>query len=221
MRAMATNYVLVDFENVQPDSLEALASGAYRVKVFVGAQQAKGRVSFEFSESMQKLGTHAEYVRIARSGPNAVDMHVAYYIGRLLEKESHAAVFVISRDTDFDPLMEYLQARGSNCRRVRSIAELAKFVPRPSTIAPKSASRAAPPSAAKKAQSDRLAPIIKHLHSLRGKPSTRKSLSTTIGSYFKQHGGALAEKVVEQLIDELIRLKYVSQSGSKVSYHLS
>lgn len=218
---MATNYVLVDFENVQPDSLEALASGSFRVKVFVGAQQAKGRVSFEFSESMQKLGSHAEYVRIARSGPNAVDMHIAYYVGRLLEKEPHATLFIISRDTDFDPLMEYLQARGGNCKRVRSIAELSKHAPRVPVAAPKSASRAAPPSPAKKAQSDRLAPIIKHVHSLRGKPSTRKALATTIGSYFKQHGGALGDKVVEQLIDELIRLKYVSQSGAKVSYHLN
>lgn len=218
---MRTHYVLVDFENVQPESLEALATGAFRVKVFVGAQQARGRVSFEFSESMQKLGSHAEYVRIARSGPNAVDMHIAYFVGRLLEKEPHAALFIISRDTDFDPLVEFLQARGHSCRRVRSVAELTKLVPRNPVIAPKSASRAAPPSPAKKAQSDRLAPIIKHLHSLRGKPSTRKTLSSTIGGYFKHHGGALADKVVEQLIDELIRLKYVSQSGAKVAYHLS
>jgi hypothetical protein len=117
--------------------------------------------------------------------------------------------------------MEYLQARGGNCKRVRSIAELSKFAPRAPAAAPKSASRAAPPSPAKKAQSDRLAPIIKHLHSLRGKPSTRKALATTISSYFKQHGGALGDKVVEQLIDELIRLKYVSQTGAKVNHHLS
>ena len=177
-------------------------------------------MSFEFSESMQKLGSHGEYVRIARSGPNAVDMHIAYYVGRLLEKEPHASLFIISRDTDFDPLMEYLQANRCNCRRVKSIAELIKHMPK-AAAAPKSASRSPPPSPAKKAQSDRLAPIIKHLHSLRGKPSTRKALVTTIASYFKQHGGALGDKVVEQLIDELIRLKYVSQSGSKVSYHLN
>jgi hypothetical protein len=218
---MGTNYVLVDFENVQPDSLDTLSNGAFKIKVFVGAQQAKGRVSFEFSESMQKLGAHAEYVRIARSGNNAVDMHIAYYVGRLLEKEPHAAVYIISRDTDFDPLMEYLEGKGANCKRVRSIAELNKFAPRAPAAAPKSASRAAPPSPAKKAQSDRLAPIIKHLHSLRGKPNTRKTLVTTIGSYFQQHGGALGDKIVEQLIDELIRLKYVSQAGPKVSYHLS
>lgn len=218
---MATNYVLVDFENVQPESLEELATGAFRVKVFVGAQQAKGRVSFEFSESMQKLGSHAEYVRIARSGPNAVDMHIAYYIGRLLEKEGSASVYVVSRDTDFDPLMEYLQSKGFTCRRVRAIGEVIKMVPRPTTTPPKSASRAAPPSPAKKAQSDRLAPIIKHLHSLRGKPATRKALAQTVNNYFHQHGGALPDKLVEQLIGELIRLKYVSQAGQKVSYHLS
>lgn len=218
---MATNYVLVDFENVQPDNLDALPPGAFRIKVFVGAQQARGRVSFEFSESMQKQGAHAEYVRIARSGPNAVDMHIAYYLGRLLEKEPHAAMFIVSRDTDFDPLIEHLEALGSHCRRVRSIAELVKFAPRTPAPGPRSASRAAPPTPAKKAQSDRLAPIIKHLHSLRGKPATRKSLATTIGSYFSQHGGTLGDKVVDQLIDELIRLKYVSQTGTKVSYHLS
>jgi hypothetical protein len=215
---MATNYVLVDFENVQPASLEELASGAFRVKVFVGAQQARGRVSFEFSESMQKLGAHAEYVRIARSGPNAVDMHIAYYIGRLLEKEPHAAIYVISRDTDFDPLMEYLHAKGSSCRRVRTIAEVVKLVPR--AVAPKPRAPV-PQSPARKAQSDRLAPIMKQLHSLSGKPSTRKKLSQTIANYFRQHGGALGDKAVEQLIDELIRLKYVSQSGQKVSYHFS
>ncbi len=218
---MATNYVLVDFENVQPDSLEALASGAFKVKVFVGAQQAKGRVSFEFSESMQKLGAHAEYVRIARSGPNAVDMHIAYYVGRLLEKEPHAAVYIISRDTDFDPLIEYLEARGSQCKRLRSIAEVAKLIPRAPAPKPAAARAAAANTPARKAQSDRLAPIIKHLHSMSGKPATRKKLQQTVTTYFRQKNQSLAEKTVDQLIDELIRLKYVSQAGLKVSYHLT
>ncbi len=59
---------------------------------------------------------------------------------------------------------------------------------------------------------EKLAPIIKHLHSLSGKPATRKKLTQTIANYFKQHGGALPDKTVALLIDELVRLKYVSQS---------
>jgi len=218
---MATNYVLVDFENVQPDSLEALSSGAFRVKVFVGANQAKGRVSFEFSESMQKLGSHAEYVRIARSGPNAVDMHIAYFIGRLVEKEPNAFVYIVSRDTDFDPLVEYLQASGVACKRAKTIAEIARSMPKPKAPAqaPKATRSAVPP--ARRAHSDKLAPIIKQLHSLSGKPGTRKKLSQTIANYFRQHGGPLADSAIEQLIEDLIRMKYVTQSGTKVSYNLS
>ena len=116
---MPTNYVLVDFENVQPDSLAALATGQFRVKVFVGASQAKGRISFELVHSMQALGANAEYVKIARTGKNAVDMHIAYYVGRLLEKEPGAVVHIVSRDTDFDPLIEYLNAKGIACKRVK------------------------------------------------------------------------------------------------------
>ena len=217
---MATNYVLVDFENVQPDSLAALANGAFRIKVFVGAAQARGRISFELSHSMQMLGTSAEYVRIARSGPNAVDMHIAYYVGRLIESDKHAIIYIVSRDTDFDPLVEYLQAAGINCKRAKSIAEVVRSIPKPrAPVPPSKTAKSVVPQA--KRHGDKLAPIIKHLHSLSGKPGTRKKLGQTIANYFRQHGGALADTAIDQLIEELIRLKYVTQSGTKVSYHLS
>jgi hypothetical protein len=218
---LATNYVLVDFENVQPDSLAALAGGAFRIKVFVGAAQARGRISFELSHSMQLLGSSAEYVKIARSGPNAVDMHIAYYVGRLIEKDQNAVIYIVSRDTDFDPLVEYLQANGITCKRAKSIAEIvrAQPKPRPPAQAPKAARGQMPP--AKRGHGDKLAPIIKHLHSLSGKPGTRRKLGQTIANYLRQHGGALADSAIEQLIEELIRMKYVTQSGTKVTYHLS
>jgi hypothetical protein len=222
---MTTNYVLVDFENVQPDTLAALAEGQFKVKVFVGAAQAKGRISFELSHSMQMLGASAEYVKIARSGPNAVDMHIAYFVGRLLERERDAVIHIISKDTDFDPLLEYLRDNGVTCKRSKSIAEVAKIAQaearaRPALQKPQRAATTHHVPAPRKAHSEKLAPIIKQLHSLSGKPGTRKKLAQTIGNYFKQHGGELAEKTIEHLIDELIRLKYVTQTGPNVSYHL-
>jgi len=222
---MTTNYVLVDFENVQPDTLASLAEGQFKVKVFVGAAQAKGRISFELSHSMQKLGASAEYVKIARSGPNAVDMHIAYFVGRLIERERDAVIHIISKDTDFDPLLEYLRASGVTCKRSKSIAEVAKLAQaearaRPALQKPQRALTTQHVPAPRRAHSEKLAPIIKQLHSLTGKPGTRKKLAQTIGNYFKQHGGELAEKTIDHLIDELIRLKYVTQTGPNVSYHL-
>ena len=219
---MPTNYVLVDFENVQPDSLAALATGQFRVKVFVGAAQAKGRISFELSHSMQMLGANAEYVKIARTGKNAVDMHIAYYVGRLLEKEPNAVIHIVSKDTDFDPLTEYLRAKGSACKRVKTIGEIPKHAAqRPPMHAAKGAKHTPHVPSPRRPHAEKLAPIIKHLHSLSGKPATSKKLAQTIASFFKQHGGELPEKTVTLLIDELVRLKYVSQTGGKVSYHLS
>jgi hypothetical protein len=219
MPSMPTNYVLVDFENVQPD-LSMLANTTFKVKVFFGAKQQEGRVPFKLLDVMLQLAGHVEPIKVMRSGRNAVDMHIAYYIGRLIEKEPAAVIHIISGDSDFDPLVDYLKANGVACKRAKSITEIARLAhARPQVPAVRQAKGLTPP--AKKPHSDKLAPIIKQLHSLSGKPATRKKLAQTVANYFRHHGGALADSAIEHIIDELIRMKYVSQSGSKVSYHLA
>jgi len=109
-KGMRTNHVLVDFENVQPASLMALVSEpAFKVLVFVGASQTK--IPFEFAASMQALGDNASYVKISGNGSNALDFHVAYYIGRLAAGDPTAYFHIISRDTGFDPLITHLKAQ--------------------------------------------------------------------------------------------------------------
>ena len=215
---MPTNYVLVDFENVQPD-LSMLANSAYKVKVFFGAKQQEGRVPFKLFDAMLALGGNVEPIKVMRSGRNAVDMHIAYFVGRLLENEPNAVIHIISGDTDFDPLVEFLTREGIHCKRAKNITEIAKQAQ--AKARPPAPSRAARNSPAKKPHNEKLAPIIKQLHSLSGKPATRKKLAQVIANYFRHHGGPLTDSAIEQLIEELIRLKYVSQSGHKVSYHLT
>ena len=219
---MATNYVLVDFENVQPD-LSMLAHTTFKVKVFFGAKQQEGRVPFKLLDAMLALGGNVEPIKVMRTGKNAVDMHIAYYIGRLVEKEAAAEIHIISGDSDFDTLVDYLKSKGVKCKRAKTITEIAKQVAAAKAHAHATATartaRAAAP--ARKPHNDKLARIIKQLHSLSGKPSTRKKLAQTIANYFRHHGGPQEDSAVEQIIDELIRMKYVSQDGTKVSYHLA
>jgi hypothetical protein len=215
---MPTNYVLVDFENVQPD-LSMLANSSYKVKVFFGAKQQEGRVPFKLLDAMLALAGNVEPIKVMRSGSNAVDMHIAYYVGRLIENEPNAAIHIISGDTDFDPLVEYLRANGVNCKRAKTTTEIAKQAQ--AKARPPAPSRQVRTPPAKKPHNEKLAPIIKQLHSLSGKPATRKKLAQVIANYFRHHGGPLTDSSIEQLIEELIRLKYVSQSGNKVTYHLA
>ena len=79
------------------------------VVLFVGAKQAK--VPFDLAVAMQALGEKAKYIKIAGSGRNALDFHIAFYVGELSTKEPDAYFYVISRDTGFDPLIKHLKGR--------------------------------------------------------------------------------------------------------------
>ena len=93
---MPNNYVLIDYENVHPKNLELLANHPFKVFVFVGQNQAK--IPFDLADAMQFLGKDARYIKIAGSGPNALDFHIAYYVGELAAKEPDAYFHIISRD---------------------------------------------------------------------------------------------------------------------------
>jgi len=221
---MSSQYVLVDFENVQPD-LSQLANSPYKVKIFFGAKQQESRVPFKLLDAVMALGGNAEAIKITRSGSNAVDMHIAWYIGGLLEREPGARIHIISGDSDFDPLIEFLSARSVDCRRTKTLAEL--VVKKPARAAapapvPKTPARAKSTAIPHKSPaSDKLSAVLKHLRSMKDKPTTRTKLAKWIDTHFRQHGGAQNAKMVDRTIDDLIHLKFVTQDGTKVIYHLS
>ncbi len=77
---MQNGYIFIDFENVQPRDLALLKGLEFKGMIFVGVSQAK--LSTEFVFAVQSLGPAAEYVRIDGNGRNALDFHIAYYLGR-------------------------------------------------------------------------------------------------------------------------------------------
>jgi hypothetical protein len=94
---LKNNYILIDYENVQPKNLAILNGHPVKVIVFVGANQAK--VPFDLASSLQALGSNAEYVKIRGNGSNALDFHIAFYIGQLAERDPYAYFHIISKDT--------------------------------------------------------------------------------------------------------------------------
>lgn len=90
--------------------------------LFCGANQTK--VPFEIAATLQKLGPRAEYVKIAGSGPNALDFHIAYYVGYLAADHPGAFFHIISRDKGFDPLIQHLKSKKILAIRSESIADI-------------------------------------------------------------------------------------------------
>lgn len=135
--------VLVDFESVQDIDFSQLAGS--RLVVFAGEIQRK--VPIEVAMGLQALGERARWVRSSGVGPNALDFHIAFEIGRMVEKGERGPVFVLSRDRGFDPLLAWLGMElGIHARRVISLAEAFGDGPADAGTAAGQASDSAQPS---------------------------------------------------------------------------
>ena len=189
---MKTNYVLIDYENVQPKNLAMILDGGsdqnFQVRVFVGANQTK--IPIELAKPMQRLGDKAEYITISGSGKNALDFHIAYYLGELAERDRDGYFHIIAKDTGYDQLIKHLKDKHIHAARHTDIA----FIPFLSSQKDKS-------------QDEQVDSIVKNLTvSSKSRPRKMKTLTNYIRSLF---GNQLDAKQVAALIGKLEKQGYV------------
>ena len=196
---MPTNYVLIDYENVHPKNLELLESSLFKVFVFVGQNQAK--IPFDLADSMQLLGKDARYIKITGNGQNALDFHIAYYIGELAAKEPDAYFHIISKDKGFDPLIQHLKSRKIRVQREQDIGEIPLLQLSDTT-----------------SMDEKISAVVKNLGG-RGQSRPRKvtTLSNTINALFTKK---LSSKELTAVIKELEKRKLIVVNQNNVSYKL-
>jgi hypothetical protein len=194
-----TNHVLVDYENVQPSDFDLLANGPFKVKVFLGPNQSKVPVSL--AAALQPLGPSAEYVILETAGVNALDFHIAYYVGALSCEDPSAFFHIISKDSGFDPLIKHLRAKKLLVQRSTRIAEIPCLKP--------------PLPTAMDAQIE--AVVTDLVRRKASKPRTQKTLLSTLNALFKKE---LSEGQLTQLFAALRDRGIVRVEGTKVAYRL-
>jgi len=179
---------------VQLQNLELL-----KVIVFLGNRQAK--LPVDLVMTMQSLGDNAEYIRIEGNGPNALDFHIAFYIGTLAAKHENIYFHIISKDTGFDPLIRHLKSKKILVHRTSDISEIPLL--KISNTKP---------------DTEKIDTIIEFLKA-RGnaKPRTVKTLLNSIDSLFLKE---LKETELSGLVEKLIKKKVVIRNDTKVSYQL-
>lgn len=191
------NIVLIDLESVQTASLGLLAPDYFRVKVFVGATQSK--LSFELATAMQQMGERAEYIKIAGVGKNALDFHIAYYIGRIEAEQPETFFHIISKDTGFDPLIQHLKEQKIFCDRCECLEDIpavkAAQVKSPEERAILFMSRLLQPNATR--------------------PRTEKTLRSAISAHFQRQ---LTDEEIAAVVTALQRPGHISIADGKVLY---
>ena len=194
---MRTNIVLIDFESVQPDSLAELNQDHFKVLVFIGSNQT--RMPVEVVTAMQGMGERAEYVRISGNGRNALDFHIAFYIGKLAERDPSAFFHIISKDTGYDPLVQHLKSKKILSARSPSIADIPLVK-----------------SSNAKVQINRAQLYMDKLKQPKvTRPRSAKTLASSIGSFFQKQ---LTEAEVAAIIAELQKSGFISLNDNKVNY---
>ncbi len=197
---MTTNFVLVDFENVQPSNVGALTGTDKRVKVFVGAGQTK--VPLELARALQGLGDKAEYIQVSGNGSNALDFHIAFYIGKLVGEHPGASFHIVSKDTGFDPLIKHLSGLTIDCKRTSAFGDVSPPV-RISNSKP---------------LTERVDAIVENLTKRKsGRPRTLKTLVSSIKALFVNK---VTDDEAAGFVKQLEERKVVLITDGKVSYQL-
>ncbi|MDB6153360.1 MAG: hypothetical protein JWL90_1813 [Chthoniobacteraceae bacterium] len=178
---------------MQPKTLAHLNHEHFRVIVFVGASQAK--VPFEIATAMQCMGTKAEYVKICGHGSNALDFHIAFYIGQIAAADPDAFFHIISKDTGFDPLLQHLKTKKIFAARREAITEI--------------------PLASPTTKETLEIVLAKFQNAKFCKPGTVDSLANSIRSMLQNR---CAKPEIAELIAALVAKHILKITGNKVTY---
>jgi hypothetical protein len=196
--AMSARMLFVDLENVQKVDLSKVPEDA-GVIIFYGVTQKN--LPEDLVVQAQPLGARLKWIKIAGQGPNALDFHIAYYLGATLTVSPKTHCFVLSKDTGFDPLIRHLHALGHACRRVGSLKDAFPAPMAKTAIA-------SPP--------DDYARLVALLKKEKVLPLKRKGLGGKVKSWFLKLGATEHQALVQRLIDEGL----VKEIGTEIKFSL-
>ena len=155
-------HVLLDYENVQPNDgeLRSLVPDAGQVWVFHGPQQR------HVEQRFPSFGANVTAVPISKTGKNALDFHLSFYMGYIASRNPAAAMVVVANDKGYEPMLEHAKAMGFVVRRqshgvvnaATKKAPVKKAVTRKAPAKKAAPKPAAKPALAKKAATKKVVP---------------------------------------------------------------
>ena len=231
--AAEMNRVFVDFENVPTVDLGLIGEKPVEVTLLIGEKQR--RLELGLVRQIHAHAAKVALVEVGASGRNALDLVLAWHLGRAAERNPGDSYWVVSKDKDFDPLIVHLRTRGLRITRVDAFSALPFFggassprktaaVSRPissedmrpvaSRAREKKTSAFAPAS---NSGDDRLAKLIDRLeHKPKARPVRRKTLLSHINGFY---GNQLSEPELEAIAEMLQQRSIISiDAKGRVTY---
>ena len=153
-------------------------------------------------------------------GKNALDFHLAYFLGALATTDPAGYFHLISKDTGFDPLVQYLASKEILASRSESIEDMPCFE-RPAGNGALQGAEPAPTVSAidAAANGDPLMKLVLDdlIKRRSAKPRTPKTLKSTMQA---RCGSEVSADRIEALYTALVERGYVRVEGTKLNYAL-
>lgn len=188
------NIILIDYENLQIRNLDLLYNLDSEICVFTGPMQKN--YSAELVQSAQKFGERLKWIPTSRAGSNALDFHIAYYLGQMSLCMPKPFFHIISKDKGFDALIDFMKSKGLFIDRVISIEDI-PLVKKMTEI-----------------EKDPVGFIKNKILNV-SKPGKLKTLQTAIKKWLESSD----EKAINEIIDSLKKKDFLSiDANDKVIY---
>src|SRR3954468_21509405 len=122
------NRVFVDFENVHTVDLTLIGDKQAEVTLLIGEKQR--RLELALVRQIHEHAAKVTLIEVGAAGRNALDLVLAWHLGKTAERYPDDPYFVVSKDKDFDPLIPHLRTLGLRVERIDAFAALPFLTPR-------------------------------------------------------------------------------------------
>jgi hypothetical protein len=118
-------YIFLDYENTKDINIDIINE---KVKMVIIIGENEDKIPVDLIKKTQPFGNSIEWLQIKNKGnKNALHFFIVYFLGHYISNQEEFIIY--SENKDYDPLIEYLQNKNINVRRIvhfRQINENAK-----------------------------------------------------------------------------------------------
>lgn len=198
---MEQRYVYVDYENM--GNIKELVPINGKYFCFIGSNQKKLSANLVFAtEEISVKEISVKWISIEGSGKNALDFHIAYYLG-VQSSEENITHYILSKDKGYDPLIAFINKKHQKTivKRIISLDDLKDKKSHEDRIEPQNY--------------DKVMSFFKKIPKNK-RPKSEKALKSVIKKQILKNIG---DKEVDKIIDELYKRNYISKGvDNRITY---
>jgi hypothetical protein len=208
---MYKSVVFVDFENIQQVDT-GLIDSKTKVIVMVGLDQ--DNKAFEFAKDLFNNISSIELIKVNGRGPNALDIFIAFYIGRYFDSIKQSEIIICSKDSDYDQLIKHLDGYGISIKRIGLIKDIKKEIIETKQLKETKKQK-------KEIETNDTKTIIDYLQKqTKSQKSKRPKKIETLENYLHTH---FAQKIsidkIKNAIEFMKNNKYIIITNNKINYN--